>query len=76
MYMDKNLKMRQQDLLVCLVCDGYDAIKEDFKQYATEKGFFDVEYLKKNGFMEKVDDTDKWRMKTMNELMDETVPQN
>jgi chitin synthase len=58
--------------VVC-VCDGFDKIPESFKKYATEKGFFDEKILQDEGFMEKDKRDDKWRMKTMEELMDENV---
>jgi len=52
MNMDPSIKLRQQDLIVVLVCDGYDKIPESFKKYATENQFFDIEVLKQKGFME------------------------
>jgi hypothetical protein len=36
MYMDENIKMRQEDLVVVLICDGYEKIPDDFKEYARE----------------------------------------
>lgn len=34
MYKDPEIKMRQQDFLVVLVCDGYERIPDSFKKYA------------------------------------------
>ena len=72
MYLDKRVKMRQQDLVVVCVCDGFDKIPDSFKKYATQNKFFDVSILKKKGFMYK-DRDDTWKMKTMEELMDKNV---
>lgn len=72
MYKDPTLKMRQQDLIVVCVCDGFDRITDSFKKFATDSKFFDENLLREKGFM--VEDRDgKWRMKTMEELMDKKV---
>lgn len=66
--------------MVCLICDGYDAIGQDFKDRATKYGFFDQAKLESRGFMKKNDRTGKMTMKTMPELMptlsDEEIPTN
>lgn len=31
---DKKLKYRKEDMLIFLICDGYDNIKSEFKKYA------------------------------------------
>lgn len=36
MYKDPDIKMRQHDLVVVCVCDGYDKIPESFKKFATD----------------------------------------
>ena len=72
MSMDPDIQMKQQDLIVVCVCDGYDNIPESFKQYATENQFLDIEMLKEKGYM--YEDRDgKWKMKTMEDLMDKGV---
>jgi len=73
MYMDEKMEMRQQDLVVVCVCDGYDNIPASFKKFATEKGFYDEQVLIDGGFMVKNRDG-KSTMKTMDELMDKSVP--
>ena len=45
MYMDKSVGMRQEDLVVVLVCDGYEKLTEKFKEFATKYKFFDIKYL-------------------------------
>lgn len=72
MHMDPKIGMKQEDLIVVLVADGFDKIPESFKKYATEKQFLDVEILKEKGFMFK-DRDGTWKMKTMNDLMDESI---
>ena len=52
MYMDSTLKMRQKDMIVFLVCDGFEKIPESFKKYAVKNQFFDIEVLKQKGFMQ------------------------
>lgn len=79
MYLDPTINFRQQDMIVILVCDGYENIKEDWKKFARQKKFFDEEILLKMGFMEK-DRDDKNKMKTMSDLMkgvnEDDVPKN
>ena len=36
MYMDSTIKMRQKDMIVFLVCDGFEKIPESFKKYAVK----------------------------------------
>ena len=36
MHMDPSINMRQRDLIVVLICDGFDKIPESFKEYATQ----------------------------------------
>lgn len=72
MAMDPDVKMKQEDLVVVLVADGYDNIPDSFKKYATENQFLDIDVLKEKGYMFK-DRDDVWKMKTMDELMDKSV---
>jgi len=46
LYMDPDVKLQQQDMVVCCVCDGYEQIKQGFKDYAAKYGFFDLDKLK------------------------------
>ena len=34
MFMDPDLKLRQQEMVVVLVCDGYDNVTDSFKKFA------------------------------------------
>ena len=72
MAMDPDIKMRQEDMVVVCVCDGFDKIPESFKKYATDNQFLDIEVLKQRGFMEE-DRDGNWKMKTMSDLMDKKV---
>mmetsp|Transcript_16094 Transcript_16094/g.27181 ORF Transcript_16094/g.27181 Transcript_16094/m.27181 type:complete len:451 (-) Transcript_16094:1582-2934(-) len=75
---DPTVRLKQQELVVVVVCDGFDRVPESFQNFAKDKGFFDVEVLKNQGFLgEQADGS--WKMKEMGELMDETaeeVPKN
>lgn len=53
MYSDKKIAMRQQDIVVVCVCDGFDKIPQSFKDYATKHKFLNVDYLQDNGYMKK-----------------------
>ena len=64
--------MRQKDMIVVCVCDGFERIPESFKKYATENKFLDIEQLITKGFMEQ-DQSGNWKMKTMEDLMDKGV---
>ena len=44
--LDQSINFKKEDFVVFLICDGYNAIPESFKKYATEKQFFDLEVLK------------------------------
>lgn len=35
--LDKTIDFKKEDFVVFLICDGYNAIPESFKKYATEK---------------------------------------
>ena len=37
---DTELNFKKDDLVVFLICDGYDSIPDSFKKYAKEKEFF------------------------------------
>ena len=41
MFMDPDLKLRQQEFIVVLVCDGYERVEKSWKKYAKEHRFFD-----------------------------------
>ena len=80
MFMDPDLKLRQQEFVVVLVCDGYDNVTDSFKKFAKSHGFFDEQILRDKGFMYP-NNKGKWTMKTMRQLMkpdvkDEDVPKN
>ena len=66
--LDQSINFKKEDFVVFLICDGYNAIPESFKKYATEKQFFDLEVLKQRGFMDQ-DREGKWKMKDMRDLM-------
>jgi len=76
MYMDDKVNMRQTDMVVVAVCDGYDAIaKTPFLKWAEEKGFYNHQKLVDEGFLVEARDG-QYRMKTMDELMDADVPKD
>ena len=45
MYMDDDLELRQQELVVVLVCDGFDNIAKSFKDYCRKYKLFDERVL-------------------------------
>jgi len=80
MYLDPDLKLRQQEFVVVLVCDGYDNVTDSFKKFAKTHGFFDEQIMRDKGYMYK-DNRGDWKMKTMRQLMrpevkDDDVPKN
>jgi hypothetical protein len=64
---------KKEDMVVFLICDGYERINDKFKQFAAAKGFFDEDLLKDKGFMCQDKETKKWKMKEMRDVMDEGV---
>lgn len=73
LYHDPDVKMRQKDLVVYLVCDGYEAMPSSFKSYAQKVGFLDENLLLDTGYMVE-DEVGKRRMKTLEELMENGAP--
>lgn len=70
---DRNNGLTKDDFLVCIVCDGYDAMPESFKKFAREKKFLDETVLIEKGFA--VRDRDgKVRMRPLRDVMDHEVP--
>lgn len=65
---DKSLNFTKDDMVVVLVCDGFDRLTPTFKQFATDKQFYDEEVLIEKGFMNQ-DRTGKWVMKEVDELV-------
>lgn len=55
-----------------LICDGYSAITESFKKYATDHQFFDLDVMEQKGYMDK-DRDGKLKMKDMRDLMEPGV---
>jgi hypothetical protein len=68
------LNIRQQDLVVCCICDGFDKIPDSFKKYALKYKLFDERVMQERGLMEK-DRDGKWKMKSINDLMDKGIPE-
>mmetsp|Transcript_1933 Transcript_1933/g.1388 ORF Transcript_1933/g.1388 Transcript_1933/m.1388 type:complete len:165 (+) Transcript_1933:212-706(+) len=69
---EEELDFKKEDFVVFLICDGYERIPKSFKDYATQKHFFDLDLLIAKGFMEQ--DRDKnWKMKDMRDLMEQGV---
>ena len=66
-------------MIVALVCDGFDKLAPEFKEFAYEKQFFDQEILRHNDFLKKNRDGN-WNMKEMGELIlegrEEDLPPN
>ena len=73
MYSDEDLNLRQHDMIVVCVCDGFEKIPESFKKYAEKYKFLDEQLLRDKGYMEK-DRSGNWKMKTMQDLMNKDVP--
>ena len=40
------------DLAIVVVCDGFDKMNTEFKQYLTQCNLFDQEMIKQKGFLE------------------------
>lgn len=72
MYMDQDIKMRQEDLVVVLVSDGYEKLTAEFKEFAREMQFLDETVLIEKGFME-VDRDGKFAMVPMEKIIDKKV---
>lgn len=53
LYHDPDVKLRQKDFIVYVICDGYDKIPEGFKQYMTNIGIYDEKRLVDDGYMKK-----------------------
>ena len=51
MYMDDEVALRQEDIMVVVVCDGYDQVPKSFRDYITKHQLFDEQILRERGFM-------------------------
>lgn len=51
--LDSKTKFSKDDMLVVVICDGYDRIPESFKKLGRERGFLDEERLVTMGYMNK-----------------------
>jgi len=69
MAMDETLGLTGQDMVVCLVCDGFDKIPEDMKAYLRKHKLFDERILRNKGYMKEV--KGKWKLKPLDEIMRE-----
>jgi hypothetical protein len=77
---DPILEFNKNDMIVFLICDGYDNIKDDFKAYMSKHHLFDFDGISNSGFMQENKSTDekgnpvsKWSMRDMKDLVDENV---
>ena len=71
MTMDEHLNFKGQDMVVVLVCDGFDKIPKEMKAYMRRHKLFDERILREKGFMKCVDeDEDKWKMKPIKDVLE------
>ena len=76
--LDSRAKFTKDDMLVVVICDGYERIPESFKKMAREQEFLDEELLVAHGYMNKsVDETGKvnYSMRPIKEIMNPEVPE-
>ena len=71
MAMDEKLGLSGQDMVVCLVCDGFDKIPEEMKAYMKKYKLFDERILLNKGYMKEV--KGKWKLKPIDEIMHENI---
>ena len=72
MSMAENFKA--SDMVVCLICDGFNGIPERMKDYLRKHRLFDERTLKEKGFMEEKDNEEgkkKFKMKAIKNCMEE-----
>ena len=48
---DASLDFQERDIMVVLVCDGFDKLSKEFKEFAREKQFYDEEQMKRGSFL-------------------------
>lgn len=71
--MDEKTKFTKDDMLVVLICDGYERIPESFRKLARDKQFLDEQLLAARGFMTQ-DKDGTLKMKPISDLMQQGVP--
>ena len=72
MSMTENFKAG--DMMVCLVCDGFNGIPERMKDYLRKHRLFDERTLQEKGFMEEKDNEEgkkKFKMKAIKNCMED-----
>jgi len=81
MYSNDELHMRQSDMVVVVVCDGYDKICQSFKDWAHKHELLDERILEERGFMYRKENEDAadgepewdWKMRDIKEVMAKKV---
>lgn len=53
MFSDDELAMKRDDMVVVVVCDGYEKLDDDFKKWARQHKLMDERKLEERGFMTK-----------------------
>ena len=66
---DTSLNFKSEDMVVFLICDGFDRITDDFKQFAKDKGLFNWDFIKEAGYM-KENRQGNWVMKDMLDIIE------
>ena len=71
--MDKATKFTHTDMIVCLVCDGFDKIPKDMKEYMRKYKLFDERLMQEKGFMkyhEEDEGKGRWKMRPIKECLE------
>lgn len=67
---DPKIRMKRNDLLVVLCCDGFDKIPESFIDYLTELKALDSKLLRDKGYAEQDEATGRTKMRPIQDFME------
>ena len=59
---DPDVEFSASDMVIVVVCDGFEQITEEFKKYALKYKLMDQRVLEKKGFYVHDNRSGKWKM--------------
>jgi chitin synthase len=71
MCQDPHIGFKKNDFLVILACDGIDKVPQSMLDYLTKMGVLDLPLLKEKGFASYDETTNRYKMKEIQDFMDE-----
>jgi hypothetical protein len=68
---DPKVRMKRNDLLVVLCCDGFDKIPASFIDYLSDLGVLDAKVLRDKGYAQHDETTGRTKMRPIRDFMEQ-----